>query len=979
MRKIINGVILTVLSLFMFGSVIAQTSDQMDDNKKNEIQNSNVNVHYSSIYDEVKVGEQIKFKFNFSYTAKSTEGNNIKFEIHLPKEVQEGKIDFTQSLDELKINGVKPSLNNNKLSYELKGINASFNKQIILNLNTRNGSALDGSRITSSAHVYLNEVEVAKKDSSVKLIAVKNLAVTNKLTKVLTELGEESKEGLRISDQAVYGLGVSVNKLQSGTIGLDEQQEVIVKYIIPKDAKYISNSSGKEPSQTAVGNTNELEWKFMVSETDDSSDVYYFLKNFEVVVEVTEGNYTPFSDFETIAFVSAKYLDGKEFETEQKASNLVLPKVNEGENIPNQGTTLVPGFAGPLDEKGGVQNPNDFDEKPAEVFDNALLKWRIFGTTFSASNPVKKLNSYDLFYHPDKNLNVNKINIGAFSYRPNTSISHKPLDMDVFVSLSVLYEGENNWTFLQSGLQEKTSYDLRDLGLDDYKTVESVWIHFYSTDENKIPTMIGINEALTQSKGTIPAGFNVRTLDFETSVKPGFVGKIVSGMGISVSGYNNNNTSHNPDSDSVNMFYNLPRNIKRNDNMVPWPDNALLRFVRDKSVNVITPSEGESRVVQSVVKFKNSQNSVINSGSNDVVVDITNDEASLNSLEAPFYGYLVLPQGVKIDETKAVKGASYSVIDSDYRQTGKTLVRIDFNTNTSLALGKTASMSLPVVVSDDIAYLIDLEFNGYLNKDFIVSDISENSNHFITKDKDTHDYNENGNTDESIYRTRSLYSNHQNILFKGNHKVKELTSIEFKDVAYHYDNDDIASILKIKNEKNTAIKDLTLISMLPSKADKFYISNLERNSELDYYLTEQIILNPEYSDLFDIYYTVETENLETDAVWQNFEEISDVKEIKGFKIVKKKDTKSLYLNELTIEYLINTDSVATNEAKVAYGSFMMKVNDLEMIETLPSKIIRKTKDILPPTGLSNTHMIVGMSAIGLGLLILIASRKRYSK
>lgn len=930
-------------------------ADEIRTEKKEQ---SSFSLLFQPVLKAVDVGQTVKYKLDVSYLATSGIYDSHTLVVSLPESIDDTNIVFNQSLEDIGIHDRTPSYikEKNQLVYSLDGLDKSFNQSIIIEVKTINGIPFDQKKLNASIELFKDEESVFRKEADeVILLATKNISVTNKVKKITTPEGETSQEGLRILDKPTYGLGFSINKYEFGSIRLKSNSDIVLKYMIPEGARYISNNSGLEPDLTSDGKMQTLTWTWNVINLDES-DTYYAEKEFEVAFEITDTKLSAFSKFDTTATITANYDDNKSLTQNAVASNYLLPDKNSEKDIESSGTLHNLGFFGPLDEEGGIQSPGKFDNEPPEVFGQGILRWNIFGTPNSNTSPIKRMHSYDLFFHPDEKLNVDKVHVGDVTYRPNSKFKHESLGETVYVSLSILYEGSESWQPFKSGLQPGNTYDLNELGIDNQRSIQSVWIHFYKYDDDAFTDTIGKNNDRPGTWSALPPGITIASLNFDTSVKPGSKGKIKSNMGFASTGYNMNNTAINPNADYVSMYYNIPEPIldtlKMDPLMKPAVVNEIYRYAMCKSADLIEPAEGINRVIQADVQFEGAHESLITEGKHDIVVTLKNDASSLAALKGPFKGYLLLPEGVEVTDTSTTHN-SYKIVEENYQGSGRKLLEITFAHQSLIVKDQAIQTRIPVNVTHGVPQIMSLDFYGYLVDDFELSSVSEIDDHFIWKVEDVWDFNGNGDTKEMIFHTRRFYANHTNALYYGTALLKGQGSDEFVKTLKHTDNKDITYRVQVNNLKEKAITHLKIIGTLPHVGDRFYLTDADLGSTIDYKLTGPIQFDPSIASKLMVSYTEDDiqlvdQNLALGTVqWIGEREVKDWGRIKSFLITKRPEVSSIYEKEFNIDLTLNTLKLTDDQEDIAFLKFVLEINEFPPIETMPAKIIRIAEEKKP--------------------------------
>ena len=356
--------------------------------------------------ESIEVGRIAQYQIYITLDGSIKEYTNVQVKIALPGMVKSNYVDFSQNLDELKIKGVAPSYNQeeNILVYNFSKLNGGFETSILLKLNTVNGSPVNGSALTINASLTADEMTASNAEASTALVANMNASVSNKIKGILVDGEIVDRLSIKYLDETVFAVGASVNKYVSGSLQLQEGSKVVISYTLADGIAYISDTSGVTP--TVVGNT--YTWEFDASSNED--DDYYFVQNFNIITKI-EGDLTLFSKVKNSATYEFTYVDGTEKTFKADATVVVSP--NFDYVLPDQlvGFPYSSIFSGPSDDRGNVGWINNDD---ISVTDGAILGWNFYLTPLEATTSTHKNNTYNVFFHPDENLNFRNMYSGDF-------------------------------------------------------------------------------------------------------------------------------------------------------------------------------------------------------------------------------------------------------------------------------------------------------------------------------------------------------------------------------------------------------------------------------------------------------------------------------------------------------------------------------------------------------------------------------------
>lgn len=270
--------------------------------------------------ESIEVGKVAQFQVYLSLDGLNENYTNVNIKISLPQLIDDKYVMFNQDLSELAIRGVVPSYDTttHELNYFFAELEGGFESSALINIITLNGSPLNGEELLVKAEISGESITSVTHENTVLLVANQNASLSNKLKGVMEDGELVDRLSIRYLDEAVFSLGVSVNKFTSGSLALKEGSKVIVKYQLAEGLTYISDTSGVTPTFDGVTYT----WEF---DSNTNEDVEYFFNTaFEIKAKV-EGDLTLFSHINNNAKVNFDYIDNSSKEYSADATVMISP------------------------------------------------------------------------------------------------------------------------------------------------------------------------------------------------------------------------------------------------------------------------------------------------------------------------------------------------------------------------------------------------------------------------------------------------------------------------------------------------------------------------------------------------------------------------------------------------------------------------------------------------------------------------------
>lgn len=924
-----------------------------------------VDYDIEALYATQPVGNEISYALTLT-NGSNHEINNTILKVELPELLVSNQgLTFNQSLEELRIQGVLPTLDNNQLTYDFISLTENFEETIIIKLSSVNGSNLNGAVASVSAHLSLDGEQQTDRSASVTLTAEKNIASTNKLLGIKENISDVllESEAIQYKQFAVYGIGASVRKDVNGSIAVSEHN-IVYEYIVPKEFKYVEDNSGVMPSMEALSdNRTKLVWQIIPHELDE----YYHEKIIEVTFEVID-EIQLYTHVETEFYATSTYIDQESLTTESLASNLVVPNDKfQIEEPEKRGSTIRSNIRGPKNGVGDYSTSVTVNDDPV-VTDSANLLWSVGATANSMTHPATNINSYDIVFLPDSNTNIFEFNSGTFGYRPNSQYTTlEPLLKPVYMSMSVWYEDSTSWDRLLPSIGANETYGAKELGIDDSRTVSVIWLHLH---DNNDPTNIfvnGIGDAshTGSENGSLPAGLTNQMIKFHMSVKPGYVGSVQAEAGVAYSGFGINRTTGGKNI-AEQYTYGIQRAQERvginnlpilNPAMqnIPSPTDdpylpSLEGAFRPKTAQVVTPAEGDSRIISADLFFKDSSKNNISEGENSLIVKLTNDKASLNSITGKFEKFIILPEGVRFDSHKMVIGGAVEIISNHTLDDKYQVLKITYDNEVTMYAGATLNIEIPVIVDERAPSVLPVKVVGYPSFDFTVNDTENNSGDFTIKREDKYDL---ANSPYDIYETTGVYTYM--------HSSKFISASELMNNQTYMNTGPITkdglvdSRITVINDKETALSNMNIIYTVPKKGQTIDLGMDTLTNEFSLYLRGPVNnFDFNQQDKFIIEYTI-TPLDEDVKVWKRKEDVKDFKEVNQIRITKDTSKVSLLDKVINFDFTLELDYKSidkSDETLVSFQNHNIKINQGKAFNVAPS-LITFTEEKLTVTFESN--------------------------
>ncbi|MDH6365892.1 MULTISPECIES: hypothetical protein [unclassified Breznakia] len=943
------------------------TSDQNITDENSQVEdtlsvNKEASLTLNALASTVEVGTSANYQLYFSLHGQGQVYSNVTLIVNLPEAIDQSDILFNQDVAELSLQGVVPTYDPNAktLTYTFGSLEGGFESSTIIKVATRNGASLNDVVLTSSAKVVDAGNELANTSAQATLLSQYNGSISHKFLGIMKDDLLKETSSLHPGEQGVYGLGVSVNRFDAGSLEPLASSQVEVTYEMPEGLSYVSDTSAVTP--TIDG--QRISWLIPID--GNANDEYYFVKNFNLVLQVAD-DVEYFTQVETNAIANITYADASTVEFKTDATVMVVP--DDSTDLPQyeNGGGYLSTFRGPTDSIGGLGMKDNVN---ISTTDAALLGWGMYFTSNNATSPNAGMNAYDVFMNPDEHLNISKFYSGDYYFRPSTTYGTGkgelyPMEEAVNFSLSVRYVGESEWTRLVKRLEPSTLYTSEQLGIDSTKKIETIWMHAWAAQENGQNEEFADYLQYTQNNWqSLPAGLTTTNVAMYTTVDKGYIGSLESTGGISYSGWNAKYTIAN----GITKY--VPEDLQATCDYDQLSD-AWQSGLTPKTAQIIKEPEGISRYVKANAYLKDESNGIVGDGENTLYFDVVNDVASLYPMKGKFVDYALIDNDIIIGDVSLSTGGTITVIDTNYKNQGKTLVKLEYEQDV-LAMNHLMRIAVPVHIDENAGYKFDVQMFGYLNEEFEVATTTNADGSITSKISDVEDFDQDGDTSEFAYSTHNTYMYRNAYEFIASALVGQDTFAQTGFVSTTDKNVNLA--LVVENVKGNPIKNLIAIDVLPTLDDTMVLNDEQRLSRFNVSLNGPVVLPKGYEDNFDVLYSTSSEpkvdgildanvadhlqNLEqpnniTDAQWVSYDDVADKTQIKSFMIVQKEDSASIKESCLQFEVPLtaNTLALTGTEAladRIAYNTFAVGVNDASVVESNEAAIVFE-KTVVPPT------------------------------
>lgn len=782
-----------------------------------------------------------------------------------------------------------------------------------------------------------------------------------------------------------------------------DKQNLTWDLVVPSIADQIKEANGNFFMK-------DLSLKLKVN--DDTANLFKQATN-----QFTDVNAT-FNDGETFAWADLSAAQQKAYE-----GTITISQANPDQLPPSVGSGGLTGpHYGPIDGYGNVELKAG--AKPdASVTDDATLGFAFWPSSLWATSPTRDFYSYAIHYKIDPHLNIKKFYTGTFAFRPSNKVgsTSTPLKNQPHYSFNVRYDddedntpstysndvGHNinpntgevvpyadahkyNWHTLVADVPLDKWLTADQLNIPKGKHIKEVMLHFHAPkgtvrkegwgnwgsktytatgDENGLPKYYEVNSDNDLGQGNAgddisylenwaPAGMaGAKIMQFDMGVQKGYVGRVENTTYTDFSGSN--------DSDGMAI----------SGSEYDWSTKsaAWAKVAGTQGAEIVKPVTGVDRTVKTAVQFDqlaelpDGSKSLVEGG-NTVTATISNDEVSKNDIAGPMTSYILLPKGVQYSTDKLKNDTTSSLVTTNYKGTGQSLVKATYSADYAKPGDKVAT-TFKVTVTDDISSEPELKVFSFLDTDnFSVPEIKGDP--VITdtiKSTDTDNLNGKG-TDAAMFSSGMDY-------FFDKGSALQVDSLIAGNNSQSVDTTDGSVVdyqLRLTNASDNELNKMVLMDTLPSVNDLSITTNEDRGSEFDMTLTGPLQLPKEWQDKVDISYATtknpkkagildantvypstaqklqDAPNAE-DAKWVSADQVKDWSTIHVFKLTLKSGQKWVNGDKMLIQFSLNVPTNGVEKEQKAYNSFAFAANGSQVIEPYRTEVRKIKPSLSMPT------------------------------
>ncbi len=881
--------------------------------------NLNVDIDISAQNTHVNSGNDAAFKLVFKTTGSMKMYTNAKIVVDLPE--SEYAV-FNQDTTSLIIAGVEPKLTeNNQLIYEFDTLKTGQTYESMIKLKTINGVTLDGTTLDMKVSFEAEEQEKIEDEASVIVNASSPVNISKQFT---TIHGEDSKIPLPNSN-TVWKIKVDIPKSSTGQLYLEEDSQIRIVDELPDGLTYHSVLQGPVPVQE----NNKLIWVFDAPSIEDQEAADKSLFDTEIEVVLRTGSNTADMEITNKAEVELTFIENKEQKSNASHSIKVFESDPSSGEI--EGTLFVPVHIGPLDGKGNRGNDPNKNPDPI-VYDDAILSF----DHGIAPLPLSKEGDfieYITTYNIDEHLIFKElISPGGFVYRPGGGFpAGVPLKKDPVFNIEANIDGEN--IVLIENAEVGTVYTRADLGIASDARVNSISLNFTYA----------------------PSGMlNVGKPQYYFEVEPGYVGEVKNTWDV-----------HGIDG-SGKPFAN-----QYNQDPLAGPRTAQIAEKPTDQPPIATVG----------VELTDHIGSYVESGKNRMRVILNTENSSTLAMTELLNTVVLLPPGVKIDETPDVSftdadgksttdtdtaiGGDYEILSDNHNNSGRQLVKFNWN-DRLLRPGNNVQAYINVVIDDIASNTLTFDVYGFSGDEQLsVPDVDNPGLTNTVLQIDDDDLNRDGNTNQPRLKSGNEYYMSGQYNIKTEKLVKGELDDEFSRFGKTIPGGLIEYKLMLTNTTGQDISSMTLMDVLPSENDLGITDNMERGSLFTPSLKEPIKMPDSWKDKVDVYYstalTPERDDLTkhtkypdtTEPLsnpdgaeapnWKLAADVDDWSHIRSFKIELKDGVAWIAGQDITIDFSmvapndVNAellDKTVNPAERAAWNSFAIATDQGQPVEPL---------------------------------------------
>ncbi|MHC5268193.1 MucBP domain-containing protein [Enterococcus sp. LJL98] len=843
-------------------------------------------------------------------------------------------------VDQLKILGVTPKQEENKLIYSLESLKKGETFQTTLYLPTENGVSPSGTKVSIKAEMKNQGTgeSLLSESSQTEILSDSTLAVSTKYGETIG--ASEPIAAPRVGDETQWEFNVHVPKRASGVKYLKEGEKLKITYTLKGDAVF-QRVMGETPEPTTVSeNGKVLQWEIdnpTLLEQEAATDVL-FARAFQLNVRIND-DAEVFSKLTGEVLVSAAFIDGTH-DSKSYAATVSITRSEKTDPPYLEGSVYGAYWYGPSDGKGATHS--DLSDANPTVYQDALLGWRMYNGVGHALNIHRDPDVLELHFDFDGNQEFKQFYAYPAIYKPGLA-EEQPLTSQPRYHLKVTFDDQTSLTLIED-VQPNQMYDFTQTPYKEQlkgKTIKRVTLDY----------------------SKIPAGMlNRPGFFFYTTPKTGYVGEVTIQPSMHVKGVGNS-----VGLGSVDFTYTDEGVYDNEEQKFYSQSDAWKKILSKRSAKVVEYGEDAPRIFAQNIELN--QNNQVKLGENEVTVTLNNLKTSLAGMKGTFESYVLLPYGLTYLDGE---GEDYQteVVTDRYQGTQQTLVKIRYQ---SKNLGIAKKLKAQFKVQADKKMLTTSRFELYTMIDSTEKiSVPESVDETIfdlatTIIEDQNDLNNNGKKDEKVYASA------RSTTYSGNHSF----ALDLESGFEHFDAQRLVKSskdttlnyqIKLNDTSDESLENLIVMGMLPQVDDYGLVTLEERQSKYMLSLTGPIQFKNQ-EEKFDVYYSKESqiqtvgeldvhtkyaesfEPLKNHAKavspdWIEEKAVQNWTEIQSFKIVQKKgeilDRQSLLIN-LPLKTpkdlsLALQDTTIPAAQRAAYMNIAAAANNYMPIENLKTGV-----------------------------------------
>lgn len=795
-----------------------------------------------AINPEIESGQDGIFKLILKTTGSQIKYNNAKIEVELPLDEY---VRFEQNLEELAIEGIKPTFNEKekKLEYQFETLKSGRTYEKNIKLTTENGYIFDGKVLKASSSLKLTINEEDSTILSQSEIRVRSSKVID-LGKKRIKTEYQGQSGVAQPNGSIlWEINVSFPFKESGMLFIKPGTKINVIDTLPRGLTFSKMETSSDITPKTIKN-NVVSWEYIAPSVEDQmnqKDKGIFSTKIKYWTTIdSDKNFKEKLLTNTVS-TDAVFLDNDKVSQEAKASVRVYESTGNTGEI--EGGIVVSSHLGPKDSRGSagfdwdMLNPNPIGN------DSSLFRFghAMYTMYYGRYHDLKEL---EYIYTIDPNLKLEKLVIPSADFLMGTTKEEisKKMELPIQPKFDMKFTYLDKSGKLQSKLVEDpprgSGLSLEDFGLDnDYQITEVRFIF-----KDKIPKKF--------------YAYNV--VNYLFSVKKGYVGEVKNKFDII------GQSTYNPATRTYSkgdVFYKFDY---RKDFPNLYEEGGSKNISGDRTAQVVPRGQSIPPKAKINISLKNHKNGTVEQGSNRLLVHYQTVPTSAFPISNPLESVTLLPPGVTINEEKpndaytgvnkgSIKG-NYKILSTNYNNSGRQLVKFIWDAD-YIRIGNNVTAEIDINIADNAPSHLKFDVYGFSGDPKLsVPEVEKPVLTDTILQVDMEDLNDNKNKDQprikssNAYNMISSYDLQTEKFVKGpNEKWSKLAKTTLGG--------DIDYKLHMTNTTGKNISNMTLIDVLPSVGDLGITDNISRGSQFTPLLTGPITLPKEWEGKVEVLYS----------------------------------------------------------------------------------------------------------------------------